>query len=84
MKKKQLQETKQEETKQEAQLPIVEPTESVKVKKYGTKDEVYNGVAEKTRGKLTKDDLFYCEKGKKVKSKKMSEMAKARFEITKK
>jgi hypothetical protein len=56
-----------------------EQKQEQKIKKYGTKEEVYNGLAEKTKGKLKKDDLFECPRTKKIKSKKMSELGKARF-----
>lgn len=52
-----------------------EVTEGVKmIKKYGTREDVFNGLAERTRAGLTKDDFF--QKGKRIISKKASERAK--------
>lgn len=36
----------------------------------GSRLDVYEGIAHHTKGGLTKDDLIYCQKTKKVKSKK--------------
>lgn len=36
----------------------------------GTRLDVYEGIAHHTKGGLTRDDLIYCQKTKKVKSKK--------------
>lgn len=49
--------------------------EEVKVKKIGSREEVFNGQAVKTRGGLVKDDLVLSKKGKVV-SKKMQERGK--------
>lgn len=46
--------------------------------KYGTREQVWEGKAEKTRGGLSKPDLIYCERDKKIKSKKLSELARER------
>ena len=46
-------------------------------RKYGTRQEVYDGVSEMTRGGLKKDDLILS-RGKLV-SKKKSEAAKASY-----
>ena len=42
--------------------------EEVKIQKYGTREQVFNNQAQMTKGKLTKDDLEYCEKTGKYKS----------------
>jgi len=47
-------------------------------KKFGTRSEVFDGLAEKTRGGLTKDMLILSRSGKIV-SKKKSELAKANY-----
>ena len=49
------------------------------VKRYGTRNDVFEGLAEKTRGGLTKDDLMLSKTGKIV-SKKKSLAAKASYE----
>ena len=55
-------------------------SESIKkIKKYGTKTEVYNGEAEKTKGGLVKDDLEFNSKGG-ISSKKRIAMGKALYE----
>ena len=46
--------------------------DEVKIAKFGSKAEVYNGLAKMTRGKLTKDHLLINAKGKVV-SKKAQE-----------
>ena len=40
------------------------------MRKYGNRQDVYNGEAEKTRGGLTKDDLMLSKTGKIVSKKK--------------
>ena len=40
------------------------------MKKYGDRQAVYNGIAEKTRGGLTKDDLMLSKTGRIVSKKK--------------
>ena len=40
------------------------------MRKYGNRQDVYNGEAEKTRGGLTKDDLILSKTGKIVSKKK--------------
>ena len=49
------------------------------VKRYGTRNDVFEGLAEKTRGGLTRDDLMLSKTGKIV-SKKKSLAAKASYE----
>ena len=49
------------------------------VKRYGTRADVFEGLAEKTRGGLTRDDLVLSKTGKIV-SKKKSEAARAAYE----
>jgi hypothetical protein len=51
----------------------------IKIKKFGTKDEVFNGLATKTRGGLVKDDLELSAKGK-VSSKKRIALGKKLYE----
>ena len=53
-----------------------------KHKRIGTRDDVYNGLCEHTKGGLTKEDLVLNSKGKVV-SKKMSELAKTNKRLTK-
>jgi len=48
------------------------------VKRYGTREEVWDGQATKTRGGLTKNDLVLS-KTMKIVSKKKSQMAKAAY-----
>lgn len=48
--------------------------EEKKIKKYGTREEVYNNGATMTKGKLTKDDIVF-EDGK-YKSKKQKQRGK--------
>ena len=43
--------------------------------KYGTREQVFNGLAERTKGKLSKDDIVF-EKGK-YKSKRAVERGRA-------
>ncbi len=52
--------------------------EQVQPAKFGSKDDVFNGLAAKTKGGLTKDDLVLNKKNKVV-SKKMQANAMARF-----
>lgn len=40
----------------------------VKLQKYGTREQVYQGLAQMTKGKLKKDDLSFCEKTGRYKS----------------
>ena len=49
------------------------------VKKFGTKDEVFQGLAMYTKGKLTKEDLVLNRRGVPV-SKKRSELGKQRIQ----
>ena len=49
------------------------------MRKYGTRNEVWNGDAKMTRGMLTKDDLIMSSAGRLV-SKRKSEAAKANYE----
>ena len=49
------------------------------VKRYGTRNDVFEGLAEKTRGGLAKDDLMLSKTGKIV-SKKKSMAAKASYD----
>jgi hypothetical protein len=49
------------------------------VKKFGTRSEVYDELAERTRGGLTKTDLIVSRTGKIV-SKKKSEMARKSYQ----
>ena len=49
------------------------------VKRYGTRNDVFEGIAEKTRGGLTREDLMLSKTGKIV-SKKKSLAAKASYE----
>ena len=49
------------------------------VKRYGTRNDVFEGLAEKTRGGLDKDDLMLSKTGKIV-SKKKSMAAKASYD----
>jgi hypothetical protein len=49
------------------------------VKRYGTRSDVFEGLAEKTRGGLGKDDLMLSKTGKIV-SKKKSLAAKASYD----
>lgn len=49
--------------------------EEVKIKTYGTREEVFQGLAKKTKGNLAKDDLIF-ENGR-YKSKKAVEKGKA-------
>ena len=49
------------------------------MKRYGTRNDVYEGLAEKTRGGLTRDDLVLSKTGKIV-SKKKSLAARAAYE----
>lgn len=48
-------------------------------RRYGTRDEVFAGSAEKTRGGLMKDDLMISRTGRIV-SKKKSEQARKNYE----
>ena len=48
------------------------------VKRYGSRSEVFDDLAEKTRGGLTKTDLILS-KGGKIVSKRKSEMARASY-----
>ena len=49
------------------------------VKRFGTRNDVFEGIAEKTRGGLTREDLMLSKTGKIV-SKKKSMAAKASYE----
>lgn len=42
--------------------------ENVKIAKYGTREQVFNGLAQMTKGKLRKEDISLCEKTGKYKS----------------
>lgn len=55
-----------------------------KIKKVGTRDEVYNGLAISTKGKLKKDDLIFDEKSSKYKSIKSIAHGKNLIEMMKK
>lgn len=48
------------------------------MKKYGTRQDVYDGVCQMTRGGLTKDDLIF--KNGRLVSKRKSEAAKLAYE----
>ena len=52
------------------------------MKTYGTREEVYNGLAKKTRGGLTPNDII--KRGDKYISKRMSNSMKIRFKSQKK
>lgn len=58
---------------------VKQVVEEVKIAKYGTKDDVFYGRAERTKGKLTKDDLMVNAKGKVI-SKKSHENGKRLLE----
>jgi hypothetical protein len=49
----------------------------VKMQKFGTREQVYNGLAHQTKGKLTKGDLIFCEKTNKYKSIKAIERGRS-------
>lgn len=49
----------------------------VKMQKFGTREQVYNGLAQQTKGKLTKGDLILCEKTGKYKSIKAIERGRS-------
>lgn len=51
-------------------------TQPLKMQKYGTREQVYNGLAQQTKGKLKKEDLVLCEKTGKYKSVKAVERGK--------
>ena len=48
-------------------------------RKYGSRQDVIDGLATKTRGGLTADDLFVNPKSGKIVSKRKSEIAKANY-----
>ena len=62
-------------TEQEA-IPL---TTEMRVKNYGTREEVWNGTALKTKGKLSKEDLVQDEKTGRLKSRKLIERGKNLF-----
>lgn len=49
----------------------------VKIAKFGTREQVYNGLAQQTKGKLKKEDLILCEKTNKYKSIKAIERGRS-------
>jgi hypothetical protein len=55
-----------------------EPSEQTWERKYGTRSEVWEGIAQQTRGRLTKDKLVLSRNGRIV-SKRKSEMAKKTY-----
>ena len=58
---------------------IAEPEEQQTwERKYGTRSEVWEGIAQQTRGRLTKDKLVLSRSGRIV-SKRKSEMAKKTY-----
>jgi hypothetical protein len=56
--------------------PVSPIKEGREYKRYGTREEVYAGICELTRGKLTKADLFEDPKTKTIKSRHASLKAK--------
>jgi hypothetical protein len=58
--------------------------EGVKTAKYGTREQVFNGLAQMTKGKLKKEDLTLCEKTGKYKSVRAVERGRALVQNLKK
>jgi len=56
-------------------------TETPSTTKYGTREQVYLGLAQMTRGKLTKDQLILDEKTNKYKSAAMVKLGKEKMEL---
>ena len=61
-----------------ADVVAEEPSEQTWERKYGTRSEVWEGIAQQTRGRLTKDKLILSRNGRIV-SKRKSEMAKRSY-----
>ena len=61
-------------------IPSPSPAEEQQTweRKYGTRSEVWEGIAQQTRGRLTKDKLVLSRSGRIV-SKRKSEMAKKTY-----
>lgn len=62
------------------QLTEQPQAKSTKSRKYGSRREVWDGVCEMTRAKLTRDDMFECPKTHSLKSKKRSELARVNMQ----